>query len=541
MERSNNVSFGSIVLAPGYHTITFKVTDDNDGAEAFGIDSFSVTPSGSTREAEDYISLTHLDGSAGVSASSGDTITKEDMIADGVWGGNYQLDYNADAIDDYITLRFYYDLWRETNFNQGSLDSLEVKFSNENGAGGASGDDDYVLCLEGNETEETQGTKLSQDITPGTGDDTTYRVVVTVPSNGMLCSIKFSAGTSAPLTIEEAYISERESGQDGGTCYPVTFSNCQLDPRNAAQGVTEHNEVAGVSYGITIPATKFGWSNSISIDDSGTTEAEFFEGDKEYFLTFYLAGLGAGESMSIAYWASGSTRSYTRSGDWAGTDLVEEDWGAAGTEDTDLYTVEEVGVSYMNEGTYTSQIYDTSMDDPQFDKIVWNIKRDNAPDANVVLRVRSNDSSDALANDSDWSDEFSVNTNSLTNGNSSISSIAGGRYVQFQAALYSYESGEDVAQQTNDTDDDYDDDEDYDLSCILEDITITWPGQQRSVDVSGYYTLKPTYGKFTVKVDGQDLNKGLETKLTATRGSYAGRGDLSCSLQTEMELRNTGK
>lgn len=536
VSRSNNVGLGSILLAPGYHTLSFEIAGKNGKSSGYGvgIDSFSITPAPlpCALEAEDYISLVHLNGSSGIAGSSGDSITKADMTPYGVWGGNYQLGYGSDSVEDYITLRFYYDSWRETNFNQGPKDNVVVEFNNEDGAGGSSGDNDYVLSLDGNQTEPIE-LPDSRNITPGDGDDTTYRVIVPLPARGMLCSIRFSAGTSASLTIEEAYISERQSGQDGGPVHRITFNNCNIDPRNSGQEVstTTGND-------ITIPANSFGWSNWISIDNLSTTEEiEYFTGG-EYFVTFYIETLPLDGAMSIKYWqgASDSVRSYT----WIGEHFEMPGWGTSGAVDNNFYAISEVAVRYVPQGTYISQIYDTGIDDPQFTNIIWNINRNNSPDANVNLYVRSNDDENALSS-TGWTGP--INAGSSPSGNASISTIAGGRYVQFQAEFFSYESGEDSLHQTNDSDsgDNYNDDEDYDMSCILKDVTITWPGEQRIVDLSGYYTLKPSYGKFTVKIDGQYLTKGLEAKLTATKASYAGRGDITCSVNTEIEFRNTNK
>lgn len=347
----------------------------------------------------------------------------------------------------------------------------------------------------------------------------------------MLCSIRFSAGTGASLTIKEAYISERQSGQDGGPVHRITFNNCDIDPRNSGQDVT-----TTTGNDITIPANSFGWSNWVGIpDDPSTPEIEYFIGG-EYFVTFYIESLPPDGSMSMAYWQGDSVHSYT----WIDEHFVVPAWVTSGTEDNNFYGISEVAVRYVPQGTYTSQVYDTGIDDPQFSNIIWNINRNNSPDANVNLYIRSNDNI-GLLNGTSWTGP--INTGSSPSGNASISAIAGGRYVQFQAEFSSYESGEDGLHQTNDSDsgDNYNDDEDYDMSCILKDITITWPGEQRIVDVSGYYTLKPSYGKFTVKIDDQYLTKGLEAKLTATKASYAGRGDITSSVNTEIEFRNTDK
>ena len=537
VQKSENVSFGSYLLDAGYHTIRFTVVDKDPDSSGYavGMDSLSFTPCGYSREAEEYINLTHLDGTSGISGSSGDTITQEDMVSYGAWGGNYQLDYDATEVGDYIELRFYYDLIRETNFTQGSLDGVGTDFVNRTGyQDSEAGLDDICTFQEGYQTVwDAEGqTGWEGLLNAESGSDKTYRVVVSPPSwdeissDGKLVSIKFRAGSDDALYINKAYLGEWNSGTPDCVASPTPvqfyFNNCDSDPRNSGQGCVPQGD------GVMIPAGAYAWSNYIDFGDG-------FDESAEYAVTFYVQN-----TSSVSVWQGGTENiwAYVCNGDYAGVTSWSGVSGPSSyTSENDVYTVEEMFTTYLDTGTWTSRVYDSGLSDPDFSDIVWNIKRNNAPDANIQLWVRSNDNEDNIGSTA-WTGP--INTNSQVNGNSSISAVANGKYVQFMAEFISSESDEDAAHQTNDTDDAYDNDEDYDLSCVLNNVTIDWPGDTRIVEVSGYYTLKPDYGMFTISIDGESLTKGLQVSLQADREIDPDR-IADTSLSTEVECRNTDR
>ena len=315
VKKSEEVSFGRVLLDPGYHTVRFEVTDKNPDSSGCGIglDTIKITPCGYSREAEGYISLVHLDDSTGISSSSGDTITKENMTTYGCWGGNYQLAFNANVVGDYIELRVYYDLIRETNFVQGSLDNTTVEFTGRNGYGDTeSGNDSITARLVGYQTAwdaagQTGGGLLSENSIT----NKTYRVVVSplswdeMSSSGKLVSVKFRAGDDPAfaddvLIIKKAYIGVRDGDtQNCDVAYaylPIAFNNCNYDPRNSGQGCVESED------GVIIPAGKFAWSNFVELKDSSPDENGVnFDESNDYLITFYIE-----YSSSVAYWQGGT-------------------------------------------------------------------------------------------------------------------------------------------------------------------------------------------------------------------------------------------
>jgi len=518
--RSPNISFGSIVIGSGYHTLTFETLDKNGSSTSYGmgIDLFRITPSGSDREGEDYTFLTHPDGTAGISATSGDVYRNEDMTPYGKWSGDRQLDYEADGIGDFVTLRFYNDVWRKSNFDLGSADRVIVEYSDRNGVfDGGTGVSDTIVRLEGGgeiwDSTEQAGAQQRFLYAPPAGG-ITYRNVIFgsyIHEDGRLLRIKFSAG-STPLDIEAAYICKRKEKQDP--------ADTPQDGEAPSCVITFN----GGSPTVTIAQDDYIWSDWIDL--GGNTDKT-----NDYMISLYIPQHN-GSQYSIPYYedanwngTSEAASSYCREGGDYTSDLI---WGNSGTPDGKIYVTEAVEATYVDSGSYTSEVYDTALSDPNYNRIKWDIVRNNYPDANLTLRVRSDDSEEALLASSDWSAATAVNTQSLTSGDADISGIGTGRYVQFRADLTAAAGlpGEETA-------------DDYDMSCALKDVAIYWPGVTTACELSGYFTMRPNYGIFGVEIDGHPLNKGFEIILSISKDILG--NVLSRSLTAEAEPRNTGK
>lgn len=551
----NLIDFGSAILDGGYHTITFTVTNKGAGnGYAFGVDSLKFTPPGSVREAENYKNLTHPDGSSGISASSGDTITNVKMHDSplGIWSADYYMDYAANTINDYLTLRFHYDRWHETIFIGGASDNVVVEFSNSDGKGGTLGSEEYLIRLEGNGTTWDSATQ-AQTTPPATltlaaeGGNITYRNLIFsnyTTLSGMKLSIKFRAGDSNPLTIPSAHIIQRDdsgtgSPDDGSSnmpSIPITFTDCHLDPRNQGQINSEEEPILPTTTtgnDVTIPAEGYVWSNWIQLYDNSSANFNL-DTAKDYFISFYIPILESPASMS--YWqdtTASQTHSYTRSGGQYDSVAI---WGEAGTADTSIYGVEKIYVSYVNKGTFTSGVFDTGIAAPAYSKMIWN-SVNNSPDATLSIRARTSDDKASLTGDGNWETIpgilYSTSPAVLTAGSEK-------RYIQFRAEFDAFSSGGDASHITNDADDTYAGDEDYDISCILKDVSIYWPGETTMVDVGGYFTKKSNYGKFSVEVDGQKPIKGLVVNLSIEEDLTTG-AKVNRSIAAEVEPRNTNK
>ena len=507
-DRSEEISFGNTTLTAGEHYITFMVTGTSQSGYKFGIDSFRLSPCGCSREAEECV----------IHSDSEKVKTNESMTNYGSWSGNRHLEYQAAQEPDFISLEFYYDEWIETNFHRCSPSKTLIDYSDTDGDGATTGIRDYIVRLSGygetwNVLEQAGEATPEQAINitvPGTGRN--YRNVISyqiTDTGGSAVRFKFkNCSATYDLPIESATLFERSDGQDGkeSTKKIITFSG---------------------NNSVTIPQGSYLWSDWINMLD-----IDNFNTDEDYLVSFFVSG---SNSLGMSSWQGpgGETHSYFIESD---TDYSEvADWSESALERDTIYALEAIEVNYYSSGTLISPIYDTQLANPAYSTLSWTMAKNNYGDydsgglgANVIIRVRSNDSKDVLLNDNDWSDELAVDTQSATTGSAGISSIAGGRYVQFQADFNSQPTSGSF---------------DYTKSCVLKKVNIKWPGESTLggtsiVNLSGYITTRPEYGKFSVSVDGQTLIRGLGLTLILTK-EILGVGPITRSISTEIEPRNT--
>ncbi len=498
-ERTENlIDFGSAILDGDYHTIKFMVTKKNTASTGygFGIDLLKFTPPGSVIEAENHATLTNPDGSSGIAGSSGDSITTVNTHAmtSGVWSNDSYLNYAANAVGDYLTLRFHYDRWYETTFLDGIASNTIVQFSNRTGVKDeTSGNEEYIVRLEGYE-ETWNAVEQIQEQTPEpiTIQSTTLTVDTLYKNfirsdynkwNGMKVRIKFTAGNDVNgLYIGSAYIAPEDGS---GPNVALSF---------------------GGSSSVTIPQNDSVWSGWVQLIDTGGNPMSF-DKTKSYYVGFTPTNLTA---LSSAMWgtdATTETNSYI---------------GPLGTEDKHIYAVSAIEVTYMNSGNYSSKIFDTAVTAPNYDTIVWDATKNN-PDADIQLQVRAAGNKANLEADSTWS---SIPGITIASSPASLGLLNKERYIQFRANFTASAGGGTA--------------EDYDKTSILKDVSIYWPGNTTMVDISSYLTKKPDYGIFTVEIDGQKLTKGFEVKISITEDLTTG-STVTRSINAELEPRNTNK
>ena len=499
-ERTANlIDFGSAILDGGYHTIKFKVTKKNSASTGygFGIDLLKFTPPGSAIEAENHATLTNPDGSSGIAGSSGDSITTVNTHAmtSGVWSNDCYLNYAANAVGDYLTLRFHYDRWYETTFLDGISSNVIVEFSSRTGVkrDTFAGSEEYIVRLEGYE-EPWNAVGQIQEQTPE--PITTQSTVLAVSTlyknfirsdynkwNGRKVRIKFTAGNDiAGLYIGSAYIAPEDGS---GPNVNITF---------------------GGSASVSIPKDGSVWSDWIQLIDIDTNPMSF-DKTKSYYIGFTPTDPTA---LSAAMWgldSTSDTNSYI---------------GLSGTEDKRLYTVAAIEVTYLDSGSYSSKIFDTAVEAPDYDTIVWNAAKNN-PDADIELRARTAANKADLEADSMWS---AIPGIAITSSPASLGSLSETRYVQFRANFTASAGGGTS--------------EDYDKTGVLKDVSLYWPGNTTMVDISGYLTKRPDYGIFTVEIDNQKLIKGFEIKISITEDLTSGSA-VTRSINAEVEPRNTSK
>jgi len=488
LTRSESVSMGSIKLTPGDHLFKFYVTDKNANSSGyeFGIDSLAITPSGSTREVEIYAPT----------ATGGASHPTEYAFG---WGGNNYHQYNAGAVDDFMTLTIYNDEYIESNFSR-TIRSNTVLTSGTNGYDNnpyvqlASADSNSQFLWMASGQTGVAAVNYPQgaigDVLPSS-DDFLIRTVIkgTTPNdfidlltNQKKLRIKFSAHSLDSLNIVSAYLVKRStiSEEDGtGAVYQLTFNS-----GNA---------------GVVIPANTDIWTDWLTL---------IAENNVDYLVTMRVTVVS--NNKKFKYWDpndAAATNSYfsvssdnsAAAVDWDSTKCIATPY---------IFSIEAIE-QWANEGTLISVIYDTninSVTDPNYDTICWD---QNSGDGSITVEMRAGDQSD-LSDATSWT--------SVTNGGMVPSGCDGKRYMQFRVTMAS-----------NDP---------YVFLPWIDNVRIKWPGETRICDISCYYTKNTDYGIISLKVDDLDPTKGLSFKVTVY-DVFQGV-TYSASSTAQVEPRNSG-
>jgi len=486
--RSNNVGFGSALLAPGLHNLKLQVIGKNSASSGYGlgVDYVSLSPSGAVKEGEDYFES---------ALSSGGTLqSPEDMYenSNGVWSGNYQLEFASSSSNSYVVIPIYYDEWRETNFNDGNILWEHTKRDQTTSH-------DYIIRLEGNEktwdaTSQTGAEKVDDAVTR----ENQY-IRIRIPQECLSCSgsaarIKFSSNSNGPLKITSAYfgVSDSINAQnfDASSMAPIKL--------------------------------QFGSNDYVEIPVGGTIESDWFQPASggipplinknsdpkmDYLVSFHIENNST--KANCAIWNSSENASYVLNLPTALANPETDNW-VLFSESTNIIALEEIYVSYVSSGSCVSQQYNTYVDDdiyPAYQSL--SINSVVPSNTNIVLEFRAGDNAD-MSDATSWS--------------SVISGINGRQYVQFRAAL-----GNNVFP--------------YLETPEVKNVYINWDptssGEKRLVDFSGYFTMRPDYGILKVLVDDEELVRGIEISIDI-------QGDVvddnyNSHITAEVYPRNTGR
>ena len=517
VKRSDNVTFGSIRLTSGNHDFTFEVTGQNADSSGYelGIDTLSIAPSGCQQEMEVYAPQ----------ASSGDGSAK--VGPDLLWSGNNFREYNSDAIGDYVNFRLYYDTWLEANFDNSvrnntilAGDDLSVKLPDPE-------EGNEIVWTAEVEAGSVNGDAVKADFATALSGVTVRNLIFSdnIDSGGDLLRIKFESHSAQTLTINAAYFDERAGNED-----------CVNPPVITTPGTTRiqlyfTDALGGISPGITIAAGGTAYSNwaIFPIDSS-----------KNYFVTFYMSG-----TSYTSYWAGtqpADTNSYLMGGDHAaqarwsdpldylGHEVLPPFADEKYTSSANIYAQASLEV-WLQSGSVTTQIYDTKIANPGYDSMNW------SSFGSVSVYGRSSD--DPLMGVAAWT----------------VGSVAGtGRYAQAKAELSTTPYWTCIDHPSvNVTDENYKNN--GVINCTqpacgkylipgvsapwVDNIKVTWPGETKMCDISGYFAQDADYGIIKLLVDGNDLMKGIEFDVTVYE-DFQGL-DYKTGMKTEVEPRNTGK
>lgn len=434
--RSNNVGFGSALVTPGPHNVKFQIIGNNDASSGYGlgVDYVSLTQSVALKEGEDYYDT--------AVPHNGTKETPEDMFnnTNGVWSGNYHLEFSSSAVDSYIVMSIYYDEWRETNFDNGNIswDHTQRDMTAVH---------DYMIRLEGNDTTWRASDQLGVDKTDDSEPHEGKNIKVVILKDCLSCSgsaakIKFSSSSAGPLKITSASfgVRNRETPNFSGTEKPLSFS-----------GASDILILAGA----TVQSDPFELTTGSTIDK---------DADTDYLVSFDIDSIPANANCAIWDSSETGTNSYIDS-------IPSED----------IFAVEDIFVSYVAQGTCTSQVYDTKINNSEYPN--YKTLSSDSGGGTVTLEARGGDKSD-LSDATDW----------LT----SPVGMNGRQYAQFRVTLanttFPYESTPEV-------------------KSVYLNWDPTAANDKKLVDVSGYFTMRPDYGIFKILIDDKELIRGISVTM----------------------------
>ncbi|MEN7973641.1 MAG: prepilin-type N-terminal cleavage/methylation domain-containing protein [Verrucomicrobiota bacterium] len=516
-DKLEEVSLGYALLNAGNNTFTFKVTGQHPYAtgDYIGIDKFMGSPCYHYRDAE---TLTVIDGA-----------TVNDLYPS--YGNRHRLLFKEGAGNSF-TIQVDNDTWHETDFDFSSrgLANKENAVTETDHV-----NNDEITRLEGNELTweaETQTWDYSGGQNPTNAwVSTAVRTLLKggnidpngslLGHNGARCRLIFKAADE-PLQIGQVFFGESAS--------PNT-----IDFDFNGIGIT--NEVTFLEYGtivreITIPATETKMSNWIDVP---------IDTEKNYIASYAITGDTTKDAPKIWH----DTRGYAGPHEWP-TRIVKGDptngsfpgfikglpgllsWISISEPDpAHPYILENnvssrkiaglagVEVSYVEKGTYTSDIFDTMLDNAALGYISWNA--DIPAGTAIGFDVRSSDNPFFTG-----VPDFGTVPASAPNA-SSMNITTTGRYIQFRAYLQSSA--------------------DHQQTPILRDVTTDWTGVRRIVNITGKFDKGPSFGNFILSVNGDPLQTALQVDLKIYEKSAAmnqQNREVSSEVKVEITPRNSG-
>lgn len=492
----DRVSLGYAHLTPGEHEISFKIVGKNEKSRGYkvGLDQLHASASASPREAEALLPAETYRGSEPI----------DQYMPGGSWTGNRQLAFPASSVGEEFTLVVDNDRWEETNF--GGLgyeaENARIEFRED------LDQPDYVVQLDGMdktwEAGEQTGSAPS-DAPPGLMKNWVVRVMQKGADladngnwfkyNGRRCRLQFQAAGTGKFKITNVFIGETASSE---------FASMDFNPQTRTK-VTFSSRVASP---VAKPGTSFysDWVD-FKIDKSKNYLVSYrIVNNSSYCHPAFWKDVRDSVAMTCMVVTNGSGAT-AKDNTWSDRSGIRPLVMPA------IVGLASIEASYPEEGIYTSQIFDTYTEAPQYGNIDWNA---DVPEGTMLaIKTRTGNRPD-LSDASDWK---VIPANSYPH----FISASYSRFVQFQAILKSSDDGM--------------------KTPLLEDVTIDWKGKEQYVNIGGIFTKGPDMGSFEVAVDGEPLLSALMIDLHVSTdvGAVKGRGvKMMSSLQVALAPRNSG-
>jgi len=543
--RVGKVVFGRATLDASDHTIRFEVTGKNSLSSGYdiGIDNIMIEPSGSVREMEYYDSSQAPGGMFSVSGGSAA------RVYDPLWDNGNYLEFGAAGEGSYMQIVDYYDLWRESSFTNSALDNTEtieeeVRVALHTPSEDEAGEVTWFGYAEaGGSPQEGEDSSV-----PGSSVPVTVRNIVTsehIDQDGDMIRVSFISSSAGPLQVDRAYITKRDGTSGFNGLVNQSPGGMDVEDYHRHQQLFFQDESTG-------DITEWALIDPDVSDTVWSMWTAFpIRTDSDYFISFFVSNPVA---ANCKYWegADSSVRSYYLPGNHPGAAGIPDWTGDAGVPEGDAVASNDIFVTAkidMEEktGKVESQIFNTSVTSPNYNRIKWSENRPAG--ATVSFKTRSSANAD-MSGASDWDTITGSGTNPHSLG------IGSGQYVQFLAEMsaepywgtddstLSYASYISAQAGAGNPPYDFPRDGDGDIYTLrmdppwIDDVEIDWPGATRLCTITGYIARKNDCGQAALTVDGQELFKTL--RVTAEVTSQVETRTVTEKNAFEIEPKNTG-
>ena len=492
-QHGSTFNFGSIVLDPGFHTLTFTVTGKNRDSSGFDVevDRFRLGRARGALEGEIFIPKnSHPRAPLFGYSLSGGSVSAEDMSSYGVeWSGNAQANFNAAGVGSEINFEIYDDMWCDSNFNDPGAQissNCSVKWDlSLNSIAPYIGD--KVVSMDKGIAWSATACGDTEYILPVSNSITAYNIVygggllddMSIALNGCWTRLYFDRPEGCALNLHDVRISDLTTGASE----PVTFNNG--------------------SSSITIPATGermiiSDWIELWEIDRQRSYVIQLTS-TPQYPGAWGLACQVNTDGVNLS-WVNGSWEAYT-----AGIHSLE--------------------VGYPKEAVYRSGIFDTRCATPAYKKLYWTQIENFSKGGDLDVRIRSGN--DPELADGNWLDAYpNYDGYFQYNSGSSLSMMPKKRYVQYEAKFRCGHSGH-IDAHTNAP------------TAILRDVSILWTPPMGLVDLEVDFGMGPGCGIVEATVDGKTLAKSMVVELEIYKKGP--RAMQTAHAKTEIKPLNTGK
>mgnify|MGYP001435623407 CR=1 FL=1 len=535
--RRERVTFGSLPLGPGEHTVNFTIIGKNPDATGrqLRLDQVNATLSGWPMEAELC------------AVGSGGAASGPDFVGQGLASAAYGLTAATAAEGDKLSLTIHNDAIEECVFiGEGrnvSFSNTVVRFDMtnapadfENGV--------YVTKLDGQYKTAWWGSSQAFGASP----DAVGHDFLSYPQSGW-----YYPGTNLSIRIPVDGTYVRADGFGPVFRLFKTGNNDELQIWYAGYGFAETNNSPNLTTNLVRlafyqnGARKTSWINCsrgvVELRPDTTALEPVYMGQNMILSLGVTVGsttpgndgmrmLPITPPATWRCWCIKGAAAWAVWPQWPGF-LVEPVLTASGTPVLPLLM--SMVVNYAETGTYVSHVFDTKSDKGASKSIMWEANVPAGSTLSMYARGGNTLTDDGfdISDASAWENLGEVSNGGFFSGNT-------GRYVQFRAVYTAQPASSSpetagglgsAGPYRSDT-------------PRLRRVLFTWDGEEKYVDIAAELLKSPDCGIFKVDVDGRDLVQGVTMEIeifkdVLTQGAAKER--LRSSLTAEVEPRNSGK